>query len=168
MVNVLYRYASDKLNGPQISPLFRTGSIPSLLFTFMREDWKVTSRSDGVGKGNKKALIPAGSIKHTLEQSKRWGWVSEEADEADNFVTVPAKRIFIYRELGRFAGWPANNGIWSWGDEILVGFATGYYQPSEDGHSIDQERPSRKLLARSLYGGETWRLEDAKEFDDDE
>ena len=28
-------------------------------------------------------------------------------------------------EEGRFHGWPANNGVWQWGDEILVGFTQG-------------------------------------------
>ncbi len=34
----------------------------------------------------------------------------------------------IYREEGRYAGWPANYGIWSWGDEIVVGFTVGYHK----------------------------------------
>jgi hypothetical protein len=41
----------------------------------------------------------------------------------------PAKvvrNVVVYGEPGRFAGWPANHGIWSWGDEILVGFSRGY------------------------------------------
>ena len=31
------------------------------------------------------------------------------------------KHVEVYNEPGRFAGWPANNGIWSWDDEIVVG-----------------------------------------------
>jgi hypothetical protein len=31
------------------------------------------------------------------------------------------RHVMIYHEPGRFAGWPANHGIWSWGDEILSG-----------------------------------------------
>ena len=27
----------------------------------------------------------------------------------------------VYKQTGHFAGWPANYGIWSWGNEILVG-----------------------------------------------
>ena len=26
----------------------------------------------------------------------------------------------VYFEPGRYGGWPANYGIWSWGDEIVV------------------------------------------------
>ena len=39
------------------------------------------------------------------------------------------EHIEIYREKGRYAGWPANYGIWSWGDEIVVGFTLGYINP---------------------------------------
>jgi hypothetical protein len=35
--------------------------------------------------------------------------------------------VIVYKEAGRFCGWPANNGGWNWGDEILVGFALGYF-----------------------------------------
>jgi len=33
------------------------------------------------------------------------------------------KSVVVFEQEGRFGGWPANHGIWSWGDEILVGFA---------------------------------------------
>lgn len=74
----------------------------------------------------------------------------------------PAKvirHLVVYREAGRFAGWPANHGIWSWGDEIVVGFELGYFQVRETGHAIDYTRPAEHVLARSLDGGETWTLE---------
>lgn len=32
----------------------------------------------------------------------------------------PVENVVVYKENGRFAGWPTNNGIWSWGDEIAV------------------------------------------------
>ena len=31
--------------------------------------------------------------------------------------------VKVYCEAGRFGGWPANHGIWSWGNEILVGYS---------------------------------------------
>lgn len=66
----------------------------------------------------------------------------------------------VYRQAGRFAGWPANNGLFHWGDEILVGFTLGYYkQPERDGHHIDRSRPSVPAFSRSLDGGESWKLE---------
>ena len=38
------------------------------------------------------------------------------------------RHIKVYEEAGRFGGWPANHGIWSWNNEILVGFAAGWFQ----------------------------------------
>lgn len=71
-----------------------------------------------------------------------------------------ARHVVVYHEPGRFAGWPANNGVWSWGDEILVGFTLGHYKANDEGHSLDKDREAQPALARSLDGGETWRLEE--------
>ena len=68
------------------------------------------------------------------------------------------KRVEIYNEPGRFAGWPANNGIWNWGDEIVVGFTQGYHK-DKSGHTIDGEKPSGPQQARSTDGGVTWKTE---------
>ncbi len=65
----------------------------------------------------------------------------------------------VYYEDGRFGGWPANHGIWSWGDEILVGFCAAYYMDRGNGHAVNPDEPEHHLLARSLDGGETWNLE---------
>lgn len=76
--------------------------------------------------------------------------------------TMPevVKHVDVYKESGRFAGWPANNGIWSWGNEVVVGFSLGYYKVNPTGgHAIDSERRSGPRLARSLDGGETWTIE---------
>jgi hypothetical protein len=64
----------------------------------------------------------------------------------------------VYAETGRFGGWPANHGIWSRGDEILVGFSAGYHKGNER-HNIDREKPEEHLFARSMDGGATWRVE---------
>ena len=40
------------------------------------------------------------------------------------------QHVTVYREPGRYAGWPANYGIWSWGDEVVVAFTAGY--PRDD------------------------------------
>jgi hypothetical protein len=69
------------------------------------------------------------------------------------------KHLIVYQEAGRFAGWPANNGIWQWGNEILVAFNCGDYKANDRGHSIDFDRPTTILQARSLDGGERWSLE---------
>src|SRR5207244_10249399 len=56
-------------------------------------------------------------------------------------ATEPSpKHGVVFQEEGRFGGWPANHGIWSWGDEILVGFEVGYFKASDRGHSIDYSR----------------------------
>lgn len=75
-----------------------------------------------------------------------------------------ARHVVVYREPGRFAAWPANNGIWKWQDEILVGFTLGHYKASDDSHSVDRDGPTRAVLARSLDGGETWSMEDPENF----
>lgn len=67
--------------------------------------------------------------------------------------------VIVFREEGRFGGWPANNGIWCWGKEIVVGFNLGYHLDKESGHTIDANRPQVPRLARSLDGGLTWKVE---------
>lgn len=82
----------------------------------------------------------------------------------------PAKEIetegnvshgIVFYEEGRFAGWPANHGIWAWGDEILVGFVAASHQ-EKSGHTYDVST-ARDKYARSLDGGLTWTIEDAWE-----
>jgi hypothetical protein len=70
------------------------------------------------------------------------------------------RHVVVYAEPGRFAGWPANHGIWSWGDEILVGFSRGTYKDMGPYHHIDREKPEEFLLARSRDGGVTWAIEE--------
>lgn len=68
-------------------------------------------------------------------------------------------------EKDRFHGWPANNGVWHWGDEILVGFTQGDISVG-DGHNITGRQDS--LFARSTDGGRTWTMFDPEGFLDDE
>ncbi|HEY3939960.1 MAG TPA: sialidase family protein [Bryobacteraceae bacterium] len=72
---------------------------------------------------------------------------------------VAQKNVIVYREAGRYGGWPANHGIWIWGNEIVVGFEAGYFKYNEKTHSIDWNRAAQHLLARSKDGGETWKIE---------
>ena len=83
-------------------------------------------------------------------------------DTSAREMAGPIKHLIVYQERGRFCGWPANNGIWSWEDEILVGFSLGYYKESETSHSIDRDKPREQVMARSLDGGESWRLKGPK------
>jgi hypothetical protein len=70
------------------------------------------------------------------------------------------QHIVVYKEPGRFGGWPANHGIWSWGDEILVGFSAAWFkQMPADRHQYDNSKPEEPRLARSLDGGRTWSIE---------
>jgi hypothetical protein len=70
------------------------------------------------------------------------------------------EHVDVYRVPGRFGGWPANHGIWAWGNEILVGFSAGYFKDNGPRrHAIDHDKPEEHLLARSLDGGQTWRIE---------
>ena len=62
-------------------------------------------------------LVPAALLAAALT-------VSSAAQE----VRLPAgaaRHVIVYRESGRFTGWPANNGAWIWDNEILVGFVLG-------------------------------------------
>ncbi|MBL9214508.1 MAG: exo-alpha-sialidase [Opitutaceae bacterium] len=79
---------------------------------------------------------------------------------------VAAKHVIVYHEPGRFGGWPANSGIWNWGDEILVGFSRAWYRETLDGHSLDRTLPGEPRFARSRDGGETWTVEPAPNFDE--
>lgn len=68
--------------------------------------------------------------------------------------------MMIYRESGRFGGWPANHGIWQWGDEIVVGFSAAWYKlMAGDRHQMDGSKPEEPRLARSLDGGTSWKVE---------
>lgn len=75
-----------------------------------------------------------------------------------------AKHGFVFQEKGRFGGWPANNGVWTWGNEILVGFAMGYHQEKAQEHSVDRTKKTVPALGRSKDGGETWSIEEHEEL----
>lgn len=70
------------------------------------------------------------------------------------------EHVRVYFEPGRFGGWPANHGLWAWGDEILVGFSAAWFMKRPpDRHQMDPDRPEEPRLARSLDGGRTWTIE---------
>ena len=70
------------------------------------------------------------------------------------------RQVTIFRQPGRFAGWPANYGIWNWGDEIVLGFTVGMHKTAARSHAIDKSQPVVNMQARSLDRGESWQLED--------
>lgn len=67
------------------------------------------------------------------------------------------RHVTVFAERGTYAGWPANHGAWQWGNEMLVGFLTGERR-AKSMHNIAE--PFSHRQARSLDGGETWRLEE--------
>jgi hypothetical protein len=57
------------------------------------------------------------------------------------------KNVVVYHERGRYGGWPANHGIWWWGNEILVGFSAAYFKrQSPDHHQYDRAKPENLVL----------------------
>ena len=66
------------------------------------------------------------------------------------------RQVTLYREPGRYAGWPANYGIWAYDNEIVVGFTVGYHKSDAGFHRRDRDKPFTGMQARSLDGGETW------------
>jgi hypothetical protein len=117
--------------------------------------------------GQVRTGIPRDKLVFTEEVASRWNFVVEPDPETINFkkfVTVPTQHVMIFDEPGRFGGWPANNGIWCWGDEIVVGLIHGYYRASELHHSIVKTKPMTFVLARSMDGGVTWTIEDPENF----
>jgi len=81
--------------------------------------------------------------------------------QADVVPVEDVQHQTVYYEKGRFGGWPANHGIWIWGNEILVGFSKGFYKDlGPDRHHIDREAPELHFLARSMDGGESWKITD--------
>jgi hypothetical protein len=48
------------------------------------------------------------------------------------------RHVAVFAKDGMFGGWPANHGMWIWGDEILVGFSTGIHKSlGPEFHNID-------------------------------
>ncbi|GMV93057.1 MAG: hypothetical protein AMXMBFR82_28350 [Candidatus Hydrogenedentota bacterium] len=95
----------------------------------------------------------------TLPIALAVGFAAQAQQPADIQHTIAAI------EKDRFHGWPANNGAWHWGDEILVGYTQGDFT-TRDGHNITGIQESE--FARSLDGGETWEMFDPENFLDDE
>lgn len=89
--------------------------------------------------------------------------VSSYAQEA----TV-VKNVTVFKEKNRFAAWPANHGIWSWGNEIVVGFTLGYHDDSPEYKFHPFKGPSTRRQSRSLDGGETWKVEKPSFLDENE
>jgi hypothetical protein len=132
---------------------------------------------EGRGKGfqeirwswgtNKPAKIDKKYFGHRPEHKNYYDSLANSKIDYSNFLQVDTKNIIVCSEPGRFAGWPSNGGLWSWDNEILIGFGLGYYKNAFGDHSIDYEKPQEKVLARSLDGGETWKWFDPENYEGD-
>ncbi|MCH7740633.1 MAG: exo-alpha-sialidase [Chloroflexi bacterium] len=67
----------------------------------------------------------------------------------------------VFRDPARYAGWPANYGMWAWDDEIVLIFTLGWPDPGGGFHARDKSRPFVTMQARSQDGGETWSVDEA-------
>lgn len=81
--------------------------------------------------------------------------VTEETSADEN------KHVKVFYQEGKYGGWPANWGVWSWEDEILVSFTVADHK-EKSGHTFDVTT-AMNMFARSIDGGETWDLQDAFE-----
>ncbi len=73
------------------------------------------------------------------------------------------QHVVVAREAGTFMGWPANGGLWTWdgGREAVVAFIAGAFE-EQKGHNIGKQHTN--VVARSLDGGLTWKLERPQNF----
>jgi hypothetical protein len=69
------------------------------------------------------------------------------------------QHVIVFKQAGRFGGWPANHGIWAWGNEIVVGHRDAKFKVVKSGHAVDRFAPQEDRQARSLDGGLTWHSE---------
>ncbi len=74
--------------------------------------------------------------------------------------SVNQRHVVVFQESGRYGGWPANQGAWIWGNEIVVGFDDGEFQATQKGHTLRRDISPKQKLARSVDGGETWTIEE--------
>ncbi|HBG26551.1 MAG: hypothetical protein A2Y10_01140 [Planctomycetes bacterium GWF2_41_51] len=63
-----------------------------------------------------------------------------------------------------FYGWPANEGIWKWGNEIVVGFSRANYLYNPNGHSYTGDFIT--MQAYSSDGGANWTLQYPSQLND--
>lgn len=143
--------------------MVQDGAYPIQVYYSHQSEGKGAFSVEWSWRGHELELIPEDRIRHTIAQEAYWNY-RPEPDRAmvdrSALRKVTGKHVVVYGEPGRFAGWPANNGLWSWGNEILVGFSLGYHKSDAGGgHAINPARPQVTAFARSVDGGESWQLE---------
>ncbi len=83
---------------------------------------------------------------------------------AEVLTAASVENMVVYSNANEFAGWPANEGLWQWGDEILVAFEVSSFSEHSDDHNVNREAQKRIAFARSLDGGLTWTPEEHLEI----
>lgn len=81
-----------------------------------------------------------------------------------NSEEIEKEHVKVFYEAGKYGGWPANWGMWSWDNEILVGFTQADHldKNGKSKHSFNRKSAVAKF-ARSLDGGKSWTVEDSFE-----
>jgi hypothetical protein len=79
------------------------------------------------------------------------GICSEAGDAAAGTRDV-IQHSEVYRERGQFAGWPANYGLWIWGDEVVVVFVQGLLGNEGKIHARDRHAPFRPVRHAASIG----------------
>jgi hypothetical protein len=70
------------------------------------------------------------------------------------------EHVLVHYERGASCHGPVNNGLWQWGDEMVVGFTKGAWLPDRGKPPLmDADQPYRSVQARSMDGGSTWGFE---------
>jgi hypothetical protein len=70
------------------------------------------------------------------------------------------QHVIVHRpEPGGYAGWPANYGMWAWGNEFVLGFTEGHHDASGGFHARSRKKPFATKQARSVDGGVTWKTD---------
>ncbi len=81
---------------------------------------------------------------------------SDSKPAAATLSPATAQNVTVFEQPGRYGGWPANESMWAWGDEIVVGFTGAWFKHATEDHAVDRSRPFEKWQARSRDGGLTW------------
>ncbi len=118
-------------------------------------------------KAHNKSEISLKNFFYTKAEEEKLNFLNDAnkgSIDSSKVIFAKGKNVIIYYKRGRFGGWPANNGIWNWGNEILVGFTLAYNKENKYHHAINMHKPIKTALARSTDGGETWKLVDTTSF----
>jgi len=87
------------------------------------------------------------------------GGAEEKSASTKTLSPAMAQNVTVFQQPGRYGGWPANGGMWAWGDELVVDFTGAWFKHVAGGHAVDFKKPFEKWQARSLDGGVTWSAE---------